>query len=157
MVVALLMQPIASQSHAHHTLASNAQMDSVLLTVLAVMLSLMPALRASLINVPMVSVSAISVAATTTPRTSLALLELLSALMDLALQMVNAHSPTAALLALHSNVPLVNVSTLRLEIAQSASAQLTLQLSASMVSAPRATSSVLPPSLMLTPRPAPMN
>lgn len=77
-----------------------------------------------------------------------------SALMDLALQMDNAHLRMAALLLLHLDVHLVIALTLKLETAQSPSAQLMLQSSASTVSAPRATSSALLPSPMKMLKPA---
>jgi hypothetical protein len=79
---------------------------------------------------------------------------LFSALMDLALLLVNAHLPMAALLPPHSDAPQVNVLTQLSETVPSLDALLMLQSSASTVYAPRATSSVSLPSPSKMPRPA---
>jgi hypothetical protein len=79
-----------------------------------------------------------------------------SALTDLVLHKANARSPMVVLLALHFFVPLVFALTLLPQTAHSLCALLTLLLSVSTVSVPRATSSVLLPSPNKMLRPAPM-
>jgi hypothetical protein len=79
-----------------------------------------------------------------------------SALTDLANQQVHAHFLMVALPLLHLSVPLVIVSILQLQTAQSPNVQLMLLSNVWMVSVQSATSSVSLPSLMLMPRPASM-
>jgi len=110
----------------------------------------MLALQTNLTNVPMVFVLQTLAHATTLLVTLLVLLVQSYVQMGHAVQLVNAHSLTVALLALHSNAFLVTVLTPPLQPAQWPAVLLVLLLNVSMVSVLRASSTALPPSLMKT-------